>query len=780
MLVDSSLQQPYFSSSASFSADYPADLSDILHTELFTPPASSGAGPSGSSTATAHSNSPVSLSATSNNSRASSPQSPFQSLLTPPQPSLPSSFPDIHDGSASFYPFLEDDLKGVDAMSYDFLGSFGNGLDMGLASSSVDMMNLGLPSNSASTASSSSFDSTAILGIDPQLVGTPASSRDMSEFDEDEEDQDIQDLDESPEPQTPASDRRSVPPTPKEPEQRERLTLTIAPVKVGGHGKSRKGTVQSGGIVKKSTAGTASAAATKDSELSATALTSTTSTTTVVKKGPASILKKDGEKDDDLPADWRPSPEVYQKMSSKEKRQLRNKISARNFRVRRKEYISTLEGDIAERDRLLEAIRSQLGTTENENRALRQEIAALKKILLDGRGAGESPVLNLPPPAPLPAQSAAATLLSSSSVSNATASAAPATSPANNTLLTPNTHKDLPTSPRVDAVNATSRAFWGGVGRGIGVGGITPVHTALMPEMLLNTIRAKENINPLLNSLSQQQQQQQPSTTLNGFDGFADSTSFTLKSLDAYRMHLWGRVAAQHHMAREYQQKQNLANTASSTNNLHSSPITGLAAGLRPHFFASSAASKVPILASTSSVSALLSGKHAPAMASAASSSAAAYPTPPASPSLPASSPSLTKQQQQQQHQAIAALAGQTLLKKLGSAFWDAFAGSSSSSASSPSSQAKPWDADKVRRVLEGKAVLKVVDLEPSPAPSTSVGIQTPATPAPIPAPLTLSSSSSASSLSSVTAKERGCDKCGLTDILEESMRSLSLGKKGL
>ena len=34
--------------------------------------------------------------------------------------------------------------------------------------------------------------------------------------------------------------------------------------------------------------------------------------------------------------DWRPTLEEYQKMSSKEKRQLRNKISARNFRVRRK------------------------------------------------------------------------------------------------------------------------------------------------------------------------------------------------------------------------------------------------------------------------------------------------------------------------------------------------------------------------------------------------------------------------------------------------------------
>jgi hypothetical protein len=34
--------------------------------------------------------------------------------------------------------------------------------------------------------------------------------------------------------------------------------------------------------------------------------------------------------------DWRPDPETLKKMTSKERRQLRNKISARNFRVRRK------------------------------------------------------------------------------------------------------------------------------------------------------------------------------------------------------------------------------------------------------------------------------------------------------------------------------------------------------------------------------------------------------------------------------------------------------------
>lgn len=55
------------------------------------------------------------------------------------------------------------------------------------------------------------------------------------------------------------------------------------------------------------------------------------------KRQPASTeLKGSVRTSDAADDDWRPTMEEYQKMSSKEKRQLRNKISARNFRVRRK------------------------------------------------------------------------------------------------------------------------------------------------------------------------------------------------------------------------------------------------------------------------------------------------------------------------------------------------------------------------------------------------------------------------------------------------------------
>ena|SRR6266851_5249583 len=88
-----------------------------------------------------------------------------------------------------------------------------------------------------------------------------------------------------------------------EEEDEDEEAVTTTPLKVGGKGKSRKGTVQSGGVQKKATIS-------------------------------AVVRDKDDPRDDG--DDWRPSPEEYKKMSSKEKRQLRNKISARNFRVRRK------------------------------------------------------------------------------------------------------------------------------------------------------------------------------------------------------------------------------------------------------------------------------------------------------------------------------------------------------------------------------------------------------------------------------------------------------------
>lgn len=84
----------------------------------------------------------------------------------------------------------------------------------------------------------------------------------------------------------------------------------------------------------------------------------------------SSVVKSEGEEVGEDEA-WRPTADEYQRLSSKEKRQLRNKASARNFRIRRKEQVSTLESQVGDRDKLIEAIRSELGQEKLENAALR-------------------------------------------------------------------------------------------------------------------------------------------------------------------------------------------------------------------------------------------------------------------------------------------------------------------------------------------------------------------------------------------------------------------------
>ncbi|KZV99247.1 hypothetical protein EXIGLDRAFT_725875 [Exidia glandulosa HHB12029] len=417
----------------------------------------------------------------------------------------------------------------------------------------------------------------------------------------------------------------------------------IAPYKVGGRGKNaRKGTV-SGGIKK---------------------------------------FGGQAVKDSNDPDDWRPTVDEYKKMTSKEKRQLRNKISARNFRVRRKEYITTLEGEVSDRDRMIDLIREELGATKLENESLRREVDALKKAMLEGRVAP-----NLPPPGPLDAVKAA--------TDAATAAPAKRTSARNKStpLARANTQKDLPSSsPRT----ASARAFWGGAS---GANAFTPVHTTLVPDFssligaelaekqaivpMIDPSGLQENMNPalntsfftnrLVNSIAQ------PPQAAGGFDHFTDLNPFTLKNLESYRMQLWGK------MAREMSTPSAL-NAANNFDNFGNNSLPqGLAANAKPLFLDAAhnrrfAASPPPSLAE------ILSGKSGNS-----------------SPKLLASKPA-----SQPDPAMLAAVASETLLKRMTGAFWDAFSGPSPAS----SSKKADWDADKVRRVLEGKAVVRVVDVD--------------------------------------------------------------------
>ncbi|KAJ1919609.1 hypothetical protein H4219_001857 [Mycoemilia scoparia] len=68
-------------------------------------------------------------------------------------------------------------------------------------------------------------------------------------------------------------------------------------------------------------------------------------------------------------------------LSSKERRQLRNKISARNFRVRRKEYIGNLEGQVKQYQDENKKLTSELSRVKGENVQLRDELQLLRKQL---------------------------------------------------------------------------------------------------------------------------------------------------------------------------------------------------------------------------------------------------------------------------------------------------------------------------------------------------------------------------------------------------------------
>ena len=130
-------------------------------------------------------------------------------------------------------------------------------------------------------------------------------------------------------------------------------------------------------------------------------------------------------------------------------------------------------------------------------------------------------------------------------------------------------------------------------------------------------------------------------------------------------------------------------------------------------------------------------------------------PSPPASPA-PGSSGT---------YEGAAALASQTLLGKLGSAFWKAFSGSDPNSDPGPHGGMvrKEWDAEKVRKVLEGRVVVRVVDVEPHAGNSSSSIVEKVSTP-------------SMAEKKPVTGP--GVCKANMCDILEESMRSLTISKK--
>lgn len=405
------------------------------------------------------------------------------------------------------------------------------------------------------------------------------------------------------------------------------------------------------------------------------------------------------------------------------------------------EYISTLESHIADRDRLIDAIRQELGASKLENDELRREVDALKRAMLEGRTTAES--LALPPPAPLDANGDPIRPISP--LSSSTQQHAPRSK-----LNKPNMRKDIaaPGSP----------AFWGGVGTF--TGGVTPVHATLVPDIILPPSRMapslstsdllsgkvsnwwarshtgeQENFNPLMNTTPSMFNSPPPSDSeldkdsprssplnnafhgMSRFDAFMELNPFTIKSADDYKMQLWAQMAAARQQQPNVTQQpsQRFAQPSYGNHQHAQSNANGnsgsLLSALRPAFFQGSSPKPVDNSPQSpkSTLAALLSGK---AIASSVSSST----YPPSSPRQRPSQPVAASNVPTSQQAYVAALASQTLLSRLSSAFWDAFSGSNTAPHIASGPARGGWDAEKVRKVLEGRAVVRVVDVDPSPS----------------------------------------------------------------
>jgi hypothetical protein len=246
--------------------------------------------------------------------------------------------------------------------------------------------------------------------------------------------------------------------------------------------------------------------------------------------GMSSVVRNDGEEIDDDES-WRPSPEEYKKLSSKEKRQLRNKLSARAFRTRRKDYIGTLESHIKDRDSVIDAIRSELSTTRSENQDLRRELEALRASTMSIL----HPQTAEPPITPATSEDSPAPVAAPVPV----AVPVPQPQQVRRTTTTPtvNTRKD---------VAPYGTAFWGGNDNMFGGNNNTACHTTLTPEI---TLPPQPNLNPMLNGAVERGDKH---TSLHAGDRDIESSScadlsletpFSLRSMENYRMQLWSRLS---------------------------------------------------------------------------------------------------------------------------------------------------------------------------------------------------------------------------------------------
>ncbi|KAJ2596477.1 hypothetical protein EV177_007930 [Coemansia sp. RSA 1804] len=195
-------------------------------------------------------------------------------------------------------------------------------------------------------------------------------------------------------------------------------------------------------------------------------------------------------------------------MSSKERRQLRNKISARNFRVRRKadigvEYISNLEAEVRMHKEEADGLRKDLVVTKKENQQLRDEIQKLRQRLststapqslatTTARTASGQAMVQKPLQQAKPVAKMASSLSSAAATPTATAAASPVMAPAAAPMVRFNPHKDIgqAAATKKSAAGGSSAAAGGSWAAKSNSSGYITVNTTMLPVSFSETFDA--------------------------------------------------------------------------------------------------------------------------------------------------------------------------------------------------------------------------------------------------------------------------------------------------
>jgi len=119
-----------------------------------------------------------------------------------------------------------------------------------------------------------------------------------------------------------------------------------------------------------------------------------------------------------------------------------------------------------------------------------------------------------------------------------------------------NPRKDVPASTSALLNQMSPRSMWGE-----GSGGYTSVHATFMPDLALPPTLSmnipRQNLNPLLNMVNEPMSKAPHPFKSDGnnlgesFDAWSAETPFSYRSLEAYRMQLWSRMARDASLAKQ-------------------------------------------------------------------------------------------------------------------------------------------------------------------------------------------------------------------------------------